>query len=79
MREAHIESLLMQAARRSGFDKGVVLEHDPTRLRQARKLLHSVLQPRPLAQYREILEHHVDVLLRNTMREPEGYVEHIRQ
>ncbi|KAI1797445.1 cytochrome P450 [Ganoderma leucocontextum] len=62
----------------SGFDKGVVLEHDPIRLRQARKLLHSVLQPRPLAQYREILEHHVDVLLHNTLREPDGYVEHIR-
>ncbi|PIL29859.1 cytochrome P450 [Ganoderma sinense ZZ0214-1] len=62
----------------SGFDKGVVLEHDPTRLRQARKLLHSVLQPRPLAQYREILEHHVDVLLHNIMHEPEGYVDHIR-
>ncbi|KAM5544563.1 hypothetical protein V8D89_001461 [Ganoderma adspersum] len=62
----------------SGFDKGVVLEHDPTRLRQARKLLHSVMQPRPLAQYREMLEHHVDVLLHNTMHEPGCYVEHIR-
>ncbi|TBU54546.1 cytochrome P450 [Dichomitus squalens] len=62
----------------TGFDKGVVLEHDPLRLRQARKLLHLVLQPRQLSYYRAVLEHHVNVLLHNCLHEPDGFVEHIR-
>ena len=69
----------MTVSHRTGFDKGVVLEHDPHRLRQARRLLHSVLQPKQLSQYREVLEHHVNILLHNYLHEPAGYVEHIRQ
>ena len=42
-----------------------MLEHDPHRLRQARRLLHSVLQPKQLSQYREVLEHHVNILSAN--------------
>ncbi|KAI0711889.1 cytochrome P450 [Cerioporus squamosus] len=62
----------------AGFDKGVVLEHDPQRLRHARKLLHMVLQPRQLPQYREVMAHHIDVLLHNLLQDPDDFVQHIR-
>ena len=64
---------------RAGFDKGVVLEHDPHRLRHARKLLHAVLQPRQLPEYRGEMVHHIDVMLRNFLQDPEDFVQHIRQ
>ncbi|TFK91405.1 cytochrome P450 [Polyporus arcularius HHB13444] len=62
----------------AGFDKGIVLEHDPQRLRHARKLLHMVLQPRQLAQYREDMVYHIDVMLQNLLQDPDSFVQHIR-
>ena len=71
--------MLMMKQCRAGFDKGVVLEHDPHRLRHARKLLHAVLQPRQLPEYRGEMVHHIDVMLRNFLQDPEDFVQHIRQ
>ncbi|RPD61026.1 cytochrome P450 [Lentinus tigrinus ALCF2SS1-7] len=62
----------------AGFDKGVVLEHDPPRLRHARKLLHMVLQPRQLPEYRNEMVHHVNVMLQNFLQDPDNFVQHIR-
>ncbi|KAH9891042.1 cytochrome P450 [Cubamyces lactineus] len=61
-----------------GMDRGVVWEHDPARLRQARKLLHAVLQPRQLEGYRAVLDRHVTFLLRNLWDTPGNWVDHLR-
>lgn len=71
--------LQLTATLRSGFDKGVVLEHDPSRLRHARKLLNTVLGPRQLPQYRDVIMEHVNILLYNLLNEPVEFIDHIRQ
>ncbi|RDX49713.1 cytochrome P450 [Lentinus brumalis] len=61
----------------AGFDKGVVLEHDPHRQRHARKLMYMALQPRQLPLYREEMIHHIDVMLHNLLQAPDNFVQHI--
>ncbi|KAI0709905.1 cytochrome P450 [Earliella scabrosa] len=62
----------------SGFDKGIVLEHDPNRLKHARRLLNLILTPRQIQQYRDPLMEHINILLCNLLQEPEQFVQHIR-
>ncbi len=38
-----------------------------------------VLQPRQIAQYREVMAHHIDGLLHNLLQDPDSFVQHIRQ
>ncbi len=38
-----------------------------------------VLQPRQLAQYREDMVYHIDVMLQNLLQDPDSFVQHIRQ
>ncbi|KAI0358999.1 cytochrome P450 [Trametes cingulata] len=61
-----------------GMDRGVVWEHDPARLRQARKLLHMVLQPRQLDEYANVLDRHVTILLQNLLRKPDDFIRHLQ-
>ncbi|TFK89221.1 cytochrome P450 [Polyporus arcularius HHB13444] len=61
----------------AGFDKGVVLEHDLGKLRLARKLLHSVLQPKQMPLYREALDYHINTFLRNLSQDPDDFSQHI--
>ncbi|KAI0374537.1 cytochrome P450 [Pilatotrama ljubarskyi] len=61
-----------------GMDRGVVWEHNPARLRQARKLLHMVLQPRQLEEYATVLDRHVTILLQNLLRKPEDFIRHLQ-
>ncbi|KAI0788021.1 cytochrome P450 [Fomes fomentarius] len=61
-----------------GFDKGIVLEHDPNRVRHARRLLSLILTPRQISQYRGDIMEHINVLLINMLKEPDEFVQHIR-
>ncbi|KAI0639039.1 cytochrome P450 [Trametes polyzona] len=61
-----------------GMDRGVVWEHDPARLREARKLLHTVLQPRQLEAWTEVIERHVGILLQNLLHTPKDFVRHLQ-
>ncbi|KAI0761209.1 cytochrome P450, partial [Trametes elegans] len=60
-----------------GMDRGVVWEHDLARLREARKLLRTILQPRQLEEYHGVIDHHISILLRNLLRDPDNFVQHL--
>lgn len=61
---------------RAGFDRGVALEHDPNRLRLGRKVLHSVIQPRGMDEYRGRIQHYLAIFLRCMLDTPSGFMLH---
>ncbi|KAH9940064.1 cytochrome P450 [Epithele typhae] len=69
---------LPKMAELSGFDTGVVLQHDTHRWRAGRKLMHRVLQPREMPRWREAEEHHLRTLLLNLLNNPDDFASHTR-
>lgn len=61
---------------RAGFDRGVGLEHDVNRLRLGRKIIHSVIQPRGIEEYRGRIQHYLAVYLKRTLDAPSGFMQH---
>lgn len=55
------------------------MEHNPDRLRLARKLLHTALQQKQIRQYRDAQEYHISTFLTNLLEDPKDFFRHIRQ
>ena len=55
------------------------MEHNPARLRHARRLLHQTLQEKQMPLWRDAQDHHIHVFLRNLLARPEEFLPHIRQ
>ncbi|KAI0771282.1 cytochrome P450 [Trametes elegans] len=62
----------------AGFDRGVALEHDPTRLRLGRKVMHSVIQPREIEEYRDRIQHYLALYLKNMLDDSTNFMQHSR-
>ena len=64
---------------RCGFDKGIVLESDSSRLRHGRKLLNQALHQKKITRWTETLEYHTHFLVRSLAQDPARFMRHIRQ
>ncbi|TBU23875.1 cytochrome P450 [Dichomitus squalens] len=62
----------------SGFHQGPVLEHDPSRRRLERKLLHTALQASKISEYRDVQDYHINTFLSNLLQHPKDFFHHIR-
>ncbi|KAI0828275.1 cytochrome P450 [Trametes gibbosa] len=61
-----------------GMDRGVFWERNAARLREARELLHMVLQPVQLEEWVPALDRHVGFFLRNLAHTPKAFRQHLR-
>ncbi|TCD63011.1 hypothetical protein EIP91_006103 [Steccherinum ochraceum] len=62
-----------------GFDKGILFQHDPNKLRQGRRLVSIGLAQRELEKYRHVYAEHTVTFLANLLRSPEDFLHHIRR
>ncbi|KAJ3002825.1 hypothetical protein NUW54_g5637 [Trametes sanguinea] len=62
----------------AGFDRGVALEHDPARLRLGRKVMHSVIQPRVIVEFRDRIQHYLAIYLKYMIESPDRFVQHAK-
>ena len=59
------------------MDRGILLEHDPGRLRHGRRLAYAVLHANRLSQWRETQEYHTRARLQNFAVAPSHFLKHI--
>lgn len=68
-----------QQRHRSSFNRGIVLEHDPARLRLGRKVIHAIGQSRGIEEYRARIQHYLATYLKRMHDNPQAFMKHARR
>ncbi|EIW52057.1 cytochrome P450 [Trametes versicolor FP-101664 SS1] len=62
----------------SSFNRGIVMEHDPARLRLGRKVIHAIGQSRGIEEYRARIQHYLATYLKRMHDNPRTFMQHAR-